>query len=206
MTPRPGYRYRRHIVRLQNRLGCKKSHRTGAIADGVCFTKKACYSGTTTYGPRFYRSQRRCVKVRHKEPLRSMVSRVIEHKVNARAYQGGLQSAIHFIRTRFTKRQPYAQPPLPRTLYRASGRHMYFQRHGAPAHTARTTQTWLRNNHVIYLNDGTWPAMSLYINPVEHVWLLTLGGRSFYREGCATGRSPHRLCQGPTFRHPRVVL
>ena len=42
-----------------------------------------------------------------------------------------------------------------------------FQQDNARAHTARATRDFLQQNNVNVIN---WPALSPYLNPIEHLW------------------------------------
>ncbi len=42
-----------------------------------------------------------------------------------------------------------------------------FQQDSAPAHTAKSTKSWL-NDHGVGVLD--WPANSPYLNPIENIW------------------------------------
>lgn len=73
---------------------------------------------------------------------------LVPHTINARAYQEVL--ADHLL--------PYMQRNSPLT----------FMQDNAPAHTARTTQTWLHTWAVPLL--ANWPPYSPELNPIESVW------------------------------------
>ena len=46
-----------------------------------------------------------------------------------------------------------------------------FQQNGAPAHTARLTQDWLRENCTDFIVKDEWPPNSPDLNPLDyHVW------------------------------------
>ncbi|KAF7691490.1 Transposable element Tcb1 transposase [Cucumispora dikerogammari] len=49
------------------------------------------------------------------------------------------------------------------------GSNFIFQQDNAPAHTARHTASWFRENSVNVLN---WPAQSPDLNPIENIWSL----------------------------------
>ncbi len=47
--------------------------------------------------------------------------------------------------------------------------HFIFQQDLAPAHTAKSTKSWL-NNHGVGVLD--WPANSPDLNPTENIWSI----------------------------------
>lgn len=59
-----------------------------------------------------------------------------------------------------------------------------WQQDGAPAHTAKLTQTWLEENLPGYWDKNMWPPSSPDLNPLDYsIWSMV------EREACAT---PHR--------------
>ena len=55
-----------------------------------------------------------------------------------------------------------------------------FQQDGAPAHTARVTQTWLSENIPDFIDKGEWPPSSPDLNPMDFsIWSI------FEKNACA---------------------
>ena len=50
-----------------------------------------------------------------------------------------------------------------------------FQQDGAPAHHAKKTQEWLKQNIQCFWEKGVWPGNSPDINPVENLWSIVQG-------------------------------
>ena len=46
----------------------------------------------------------------------------------------------------------------------------FFQHDGAPCHTAKTVQTWLKKHKVSII--GPWPGSSPDLNPIENLWVI----------------------------------
>jgi hypothetical protein len=74
----------------------------------------------------------------------------IEGTVNAAKYQSILQESL-----------------LPSVGALHPDGNFIFQEDGAPAHKAKTTQTWLRNHHI---NKLSWPSNSPDMSPIENIW------------------------------------
>ncbi|KAI6657037.1 hypothetical protein LOD99_11220 [Oopsacas minuta] len=47
-----------------------------------------------------------------------------------------------------------------------------FMQDGAPAHTARKTQGWSRENLPGFWEKQKWPGNSPVLNPIENIWLI----------------------------------
>lgn len=59
--------------------------------------------------------------------------------------------------------------PLNNTLF--AGKHWTFQQDSAPAHKAKTTQRWLKDNIPDFISSDDWPASSPDLNPLDYkIW------------------------------------
>ena len=65
---------------------------------------------------------------------------------------------------------PWPPITIPLCSLSSTTRRVYFQQDGAPIHKATSTSRWLRLHGVRQFNRGCWPAQSLDMNPIEHVW------------------------------------
>ncbi|KAI6655895.1 hypothetical protein LOD99_1629 [Oopsacas minuta] len=54
-----------------------------------------------------------------------------------------------------------------------SGQPFVFQQDGTPAHTANTTQDWLKHNIPTFIHKDEWPPYSPDLNPMDYsVWSI----------------------------------
>ncbi|KAI6648521.1 hypothetical protein LOD99_8153 [Oopsacas minuta] len=54
-----------------------------------------------------------------------------------------------------------------------SGQPFVFQQDGAPAHTANTTQDWMKHNTPNFIHKDEWPPYSPDLNPMDYsVWSI----------------------------------
>lgn len=59
--------------------------------------------------------------------------------------------------------------PLSHTLFQNQG--WVFQQDSAPAHKAKTTQTWFRTNKIDFISHEEWPSSSPDLNPLDYaIW------------------------------------
>lgn len=72
--------------------------------------------------------------------------------------------------------------PLSHTLF--GGQHWVFQQDSAPAHKAKSTQEWLRNNIPAFIAQEDWPSGSPDLNPLDYALWTELEHKA-----C---RTPHR--------------
>lgn len=61
--------------------------------------------------------------------------------------------------------------PLSQTLFK--NQHWVFQQDSAPAHKAKSTQQWFRENKIDFIPCGDWPSSSPDLNPLDYaIWRI----------------------------------
>lgn len=63
---------------------------------------------------------------------------------------------------------------LPNTLF--SGHHFVFQQDSAPAHKAKSTQSWFERQNIDFIRHEDWPSSSPDLNPLDYkIWQVLEG-------------------------------